>query len=100
MYSFEAGDSALHVAAREGLVSVAQALCAFGCAVDCANVAGETPLHLAAETGNADFVRCLCLAGCRTDAVNADGLTPEVVAAVKGHSEVRQLLARMKKVVL
>ena len=33
----ETGDAAIHLAAREGLLGLAQSLCAFGCAVDIAN---------------------------------------------------------------
>ena len=35
--SSETGDAAIHLAAREGLLGLAQSLCAFGCAVDIAN---------------------------------------------------------------
>ena len=35
--SNETGDAAIHLAAREGLLGLAQSLCAFGCAVDIAN---------------------------------------------------------------
>ena len=51
---FQTGDTALHVACREGLLSVAQSLCAFGCAVDVANGEGQFPLHLAAKAGHTE----------------------------------------------
>ena len=35
--SSETGDAAIHLAAREGLLGLAQSLCAFGCAVDISN---------------------------------------------------------------
>ena len=35
--SSETGDAAVHLAAREGLLGLAQSLCAFGCAVDIPN---------------------------------------------------------------
>ena len=35
--SRETGDAAIHLTAREGLLGLAQSLCAFGCAVDIPN---------------------------------------------------------------
>ncbi len=92
------GDSALHLAAREGLLSVAQSLCAFGCTVDQPNLEGHFPLHLAARAGHTEVVRCLCLAGCRTDTKNKEGLTPDIAALANGHGDVCQLLKRLKRV--
>jgi ankyrin repeat protein len=34
---FQCGDTALHIACKEGLTGVVQTLCAFGCQVDIAN---------------------------------------------------------------
>ncbi len=52
-----AGDTPIHIAAREGLLGLAQSLCAFGCAVDVSNVDGLYPLHLAARNGHKELVR-------------------------------------------
>ena len=96
----QAGDTALHMACREGLLNIAQSLCAFGCAVDVSNVDGQFPLHLAAQNGHTEIVRCLCLAGCRTDKKNNDGLTPDVAALANGHSDICDLLKRLKRVIM
>lgn len=53
----QVGDSPLHVAAYEGLLSVAQTLCAYGCKVNIANEAGLMPLHVAARRGHTEVVR-------------------------------------------
>jgi ankyrin repeat protein len=45
------------VAAYEGLLSVAQTLCAYGCKVNIANEAGLMPLHVAARRGHTEIVR-------------------------------------------
>ncbi len=97
-FSFQSGDSALHLASREGLLSVAQSLCAFGCTVDQPNGEGHLPLHLAARAGHLEVARCLCLAGCRADVKNREGMTPDLAALANGHADVCQLLKRLKKV--
>ena len=56
-----AGDTPIHVAAREGLLGLAQSLCAFGCAVDVSNSDGLYPLHLAARNGHKELVRFVSL---------------------------------------
>ena len=94
----QSGDAALHLAAREGLLGIAQSLCAFGCAVDIANGEGLFPLHLAAKNGHTEIVRCLCLAGCRTDLKSNDGLTPDITALANGHGDICDLLKRLKRV--
>ncbi len=86
------------MASREGLLSVAQSLCAFGCSVDQANGEGQLPLHLAARAGHTEVVRCLCLAGCKTDAKNREGMTPDIAALANGHGDVCQLLKMLKRV--
>ena len=42
-------------------------------------------------------VRCLCLAGGKCDVKNRDGCTPEAAAIANGHSDVCQLIERLKK---
>jgi death-associated protein kinase len=93
-----AGDTPIHVASREGLLGLAQSLCAFGCAVDVSNVDGLYPLHLAARNGHKELVRCLCLAGCRIDVKNKEGVTPDMTALAQGHGEISELLKRLKRV--
>ena len=45
------GYTPIHLAAREGLLGLAQSLCAFGCVVDTSTSDGNFPLHLAAKNG-------------------------------------------------
>ena len=40
------GETPVHICAREGLLGLAQTLCAFGCNVDTPNEDGMLPLHL------------------------------------------------------
>ena len=92
------GCTPIHLAAREGLLGLAQSLCAFGCVVDTATSDGNFPLHLAAQNGHTEVVRCLCLAGCKIDVKNKDGVTPELAALSQGHGEISDLLKRLKRV--
>ncbi|XP_075209802.1 death-associated protein kinase 1-like [Lycorma delicatula] len=91
-----AGDTPLHIAAREGLLSVAQALCTLNCTVDVANRQGLYPIHLAARQGHTEIVRCLCLAGCNTEQKNGDGIKAEITAIKHGHNDISFLLNKMK----
>ena len=92
------GYTSIHLAAREGLLGLAQSLCAFGCVVDVTASDGVYPIHLAAKNGHTEVVRCLCLAGCRIDVKNKEGVTPELAALSQGHGEISDLLKRLKRV--
>ena len=48
------GYTSIHLAAREGLLGLAQSLCAFGCVVDVASSDGAYPIHLAAKNGHTE----------------------------------------------
>lgn len=91
-----AGDTPLHVAAREGLLSVVQALCSLNCAVDIPNRQGLYPIHLAARQGHTEIVRSLCLAGCNTEQKNGDGIKAEITAIKHGYNDISFLLNKMK----
>lgn len=70
------GVSALHIAAADGHVSVAQMLLGAGAAVDKPLEGGATPLLLAAQRGNMEMCGMLILAGADVMHSDADGLTP------------------------
>ena len=53
------GDSALHKAAREGLLDVGRLLLAAGARIDLANHEQQTPLAMARQYGRPDFVQLL-----------------------------------------
>lgn len=55
--SSQAGDTALHAAVREGLLTSVQNLCHLGCETDLPNKQGLYPLHLAARYGHSDIAR-------------------------------------------
>uniref|UniRef100_A0A1B6DYK5 Roc domain-containing protein n=2 Tax=Clastoptera arizonana TaxID=38151 RepID=A0A1B6DYK5_9HEMI len=92
----EAGETALHIAVREGLLSIVQTLCTLGCSVDLPNKQGLYPIHLAARYGHIDIVRCLCLAGCNTEVRNVDGVKAEITALKHGHVDISNLLSKVK----
>ncbi|XP_071115765.1 death-associated protein kinase 1-like [Haliotis cracherodii] len=92
----ETGESALHAAAREGLLSIVHTMCELGCKVDTVSVDGLTPLHLASKAGHIDIVRCLLLAGANADIPNKDGMTAEIMALAQGFSGIGDLLSKVR----
>ncbi|KFM77948.1 Death-associated protein kinase 1, partial [Stegodyphus mimosarum] len=92
------GEAPIHIAAREGLLPMAQTLCAFGCKVEIPNKAGQYPLHLAARNGHTELVRCLCLAGCDVELKNKDGITAEITALAQGYNKMADLLNNLRNV--
>ncbi|XP_029643431.1 death-associated protein kinase 1 [Octopus sinensis] len=91
----ETGENALHIAARNGLVPVVQAMCAYGCVVDMTNRAGATALHLASKAGHIEIVRCLLLSEANADAKNKDGVTAEIMALAQGYTDIAELLNKV-----
>lgn len=53
----QVGETPIHLAAAAGLLTLAQTLCAYGCAVDVMNKDGVYPIHLAAKNGHTEVVR-------------------------------------------
>ena len=90
------GLSALHLAAQEGNLEIAELLLAAGAKVGAKTQIGEyTPLHLASEGAHAYVVRALLEAGADPAAVTTTtGVTPLHLAAktVHGEGAVRELL--------
>ncbi|XP_041373234.1 death-associated protein kinase 1-like isoform X2 [Gigantopelta aegis] len=91
----ETGETPLHTASREGLTSIVQIMCAYGCKVDTISQDGLTPLHMASKAGHIDIVRCLLLAGANADIPNKDGVTAEIMAFAQGFSAIGELLGKV-----
>ena len=85
---------ALHIAARNGDVAVAEAL--LGARVDATCKARKTALHVAAERGEIAVVKFLLRAEVPVDAVTADEWTALHYAAKHGRGEVVHLLLKAK----
>ncbi len=81
--------TALHMAARRGNVSVAEALLACGADGEARDKLGETPLHRAVTCGKTEMVAFLLSRGADVHAKGQSGLTPWQVA--RG-AEIKQLL--------
>lgn len=58
---WQAGDTSLHAAVREGLLTSVQNLCHLGCETDLPNKQGLYPLHLAARYGHSDIARSVTI---------------------------------------
>jgi ankyrin repeat protein len=82
------GMTALHWAAREGDVELAQMLLYAGANVKATTrLGGYTPLMMAAEQGNADVVKALIAGGSDVKAANTMGTTPLMLAARSGNPQ-------------
>uniref|UniRef100_A0A0N5A9F4 Non-specific serine/threonine protein kinase n=1 Tax=Syphacia muris TaxID=451379 RepID=A0A0N5A9F4_9BILA len=92
----ENGETALHIACRLGLLSAVQTLCHLGASVDIPNTSSLTALHIAAKEGYIEIVRCLCFFGANVLKKNKDGLTAEIIALAQEHTNIGNLLAKMK----
>jgi ankyrin repeat protein len=82
------GMTALHWAARNGDVELAQMLLYAGANVKATTrLGGYTALMMAADLGHADVVKALIAGGSDVKAANALGTTPLMLAAASGNSE-------------
>lgn len=89
---FEEGRTALHLAALQGEMQVAEALLNGGANVDARDKHGDTPLHLAAAKGNLAIVKMLVARGADVNARDESGATPLAAAAFYKQTEVAALL--------
>jgi ankyrin repeat protein len=86
------GTTALHWAARQDDVKLAEQLLAAGAKVDAANRYGVTPLYLACENGSAAMIERLLKAGADANAVGTEGETPLMTVARTGNVEAAKVL--------
>lgn len=93
------GQTALHIACREGHFDLARVLLEHGCSPNIRDDSlGKTPLHMVAGLGAYDMCELLVVNGADVNIVDNDGNSSLYISSVEGHSEIRELLLRYSKV--
>ncbi len=72
----QAGDTALHIAAKNGLVGVIATLMGSGAQINSKNFEGDTPLHKVGKVMTRACAQILLSYGADVDAKNNEGMTP------------------------
>ncbi len=86
------GLNALHLASKEGHVSVVRELLSRGARIDAATKKGNTALHIASLAGQEEVVRVLIESGAAVNVQSQNGFTPLYMAAQESHDSVVRLL--------
>ncbi len=89
-----AGETALHIAARNGLVGVIATLLQCGADPDCRNRAGETPLHLCGGSLAHLAAQVLLVGGADPALTTNDGRLPVDLAASASNALLVNMLKR------
>lgn len=89
-----AGETALHIAARNGLVGVVATLLQCGANPDCRNSAGETPLHLCGGTLPHLTAQVLLVGGANPALARNDGRLPVELAASASNALLVNMIKR------
>ena len=86
------GLNALHLASKEGHVSVVDELLARGAKIDAATKKGNTALHIASLAGQEVVVKVLVENGSAVNVQSQNGFTPLYMAAQENHDGVVRFL--------
>ena len=89
---FDKGDTALHLAAKNGKKQEAILFIKYGININEKNKIGETPLSVAINTENVEMIECLIKAGADIHAEDRDGNTALHVACAQGRKDVVEML--------
>jgi len=89
-----AGETALHIAARNGLVGVIATLLQCGADPDCRNQAGETPLHLCGGSLPHLAAQVLLVGGANPALARNDGRLPADLAASSSNALLVNMIKR------
>lgn len=89
-----AGETALHIAARNGLVGVIASLLQAGANPNHVNKNGETPLHLAGGSLPHLSAQVLLINGANPDLARNDGKKPVDLAAASGNALLVNMIKR------
>jgi len=93
------GQTALHIACREGHKDLSRVLLENGCSPNIRDhTLGKTPLHMVAGLGAMDMCELLCVNGADVNVVDNEGHTPIYIASSEGHQDIKGLLLRYSKV--
>lgn len=99
LFSARQGQTALHIACREGHYDLARVLLEHGCSPNIQDATlGKSPLHMVTGTGNFDMCELLAVNGADVNLADNEGNTPLYIAAVEGHPTIQQLLLRYSRV--
>ncbi|KAL6030522.1 hypothetical protein STEG23_006398, partial [Scotinomys teguina] len=88
------GESQLHVASREGNLSLVKVLIESRADVNLKDNAGWTPLHEASSEGFTDVIVELLKAGANVNCENRDGMLPLHCAAAENHLKAAEILLK------
>ena len=89
---YDISQTAMHIAARKGLVKICKVLLKHGAKVDALNNLQMTPLHYAAMKCHDKMCQLLLKHGAKVNALNIRQWTPLQNAALNDHDKVCQLL--------
>ena len=92
IFFLQNGLNALHLASKEGHVSVVDELLARGAKIDAATKKGNTALHIASLAGQEVVVKVLVENGSAVNVQSQNGFTPLYMAAQENHDGVVRFL--------